>query len=239
MSDIKEGQTATHKDGRKIVFRGGQWVNASGGSRTSGFKAEANDRKGVMEASERADAAGKSLRLYDSVTPAIERFDPGPLKGAMYDMVMPNSGGGFLDSLGSVVGAPVRALLPSQSKDDYQRIDSARAERIGLRSLEQKGVMAKNDEIQFKAADIGPGKSTKVNRDIIARQRTESLLTRQRSYLHSKWVARYGSTSRASPNGTTFEQAVQEAESNFRNRTAPPSTRKKPAPAGWTITRIK
>lgn len=215
----------------------------SGGASGGKVKIEANDRKAVQEASLRAEAAGKSLRLYDSVAPAIERFNPGPLKGSMYDMVMPNEGGGFFDSVGAIVGAPVRALLPAQDKDDYQRINSARAERIGLRSMEQKGVMAKNDEMQFKAADISASKGKRVNADIVARQRMESNLTRIRSTLEQKWVSRFGSTSRAAPNGKTFAEIVDFAERDFMkargpNRPkAPPSTRR--AQGGWSAEEVK
>jgi hypothetical protein len=212
----------------------------SGASASSGGEAKAQDRTGLLDAATRSTAASKSLRLYDSVQPAIDRFNGGPFKGTMYDMVMPNEGGGFLDNLGAVVGAPVRAILPGQDKDDYQRINSAKAERIGLRSMEQKGVMAKNDEIQFKAADISASKPRSVNSDIIARQRTESQLTKMRSLLESKWVARYGSTSKASPNGTSFLQASEDAERDFmrsQKRRAPPSTRR--AQGGWSAEEVK
>lgn len=33
--EYREGQTATHPDGRKIVFRGGQWVNAPNSQKTA------------------------------------------------------------------------------------------------------------------------------------------------------------------------------------------------------------
>lgn len=202
-------------------------------------EAKASDKKALQEASERSDAARRSLRLYDSVQPAIDRFDGGPTKGTFFDAIMPNEGGGIADSIGAFAGAPIRALVPQQQIDDYQAINSARAERIGLRSMEQKGVMAKNDEIQFKAADISPSKTREANRGVLARSRTESILTKQRSYLESKWVSKYGSTANASPNGTTFEQALQEAQDNFsRSRQAPPSTRKA-ADSGWSVTEVK
>lgn len=205
-----------------------------------GSNPTAPDRKALIDAADHTNAASKTIRLYNSVAPAIDRFNPGPLKGTLYDTVMPNEGGGFFDSLGAFVGAPVRALLPSQDKDDYQAINSAKAERIGLRSMEQKGVMAKNDEMQFKAADISASKSRNVNHAIMDRQRNEAHLTQLRTLMQSQWVAKYGSTSKSSPNGTTFQQAIADAESNFarrqaQRRSAPPSTRQ----GGWSITEVK
>lgn len=198
-----------------------------------GYGRADRDLKALQEASARSDAASKSLRLYDSITPALERFNPGPLKGTIYDMVMPNEGGGFLDGAGALLGGLVRPLLPDQDEDDYQRINAARAERIGLRSQEQKGVQAKNDEIQFRLADISPSKSFAVNRDIIDRQRTDSLLAKQRALLESRWINKYGSTATPNPQGTSFQEALEASLGRYeqgmrksRLPSAPPSTRK-------------
>lgn len=213
-----------------------------GASPITGAKTEANDRKSLMEANERAAAADSSLRLYDRVTPSIDRFDGGPLKGTIYDMVMPNQGGGFWDGVGSFVGAPIRAVLPSQSKDDYQRIDAARNERIALRQKEQKGPQTDKDAAMYGKSDISATNSRAVNHSIINAQRQESELTKMRAYLESKWVARYGSTSKASPNGTTFTQAVQNATNDYmgqakRRRAAPPSTRRA-SNDGWSVEEV-
>lgn len=216
-------------------------LRAAGGGGAAKAKTSAQDQKALTEGSDRAAAAGQSLRLYDNVTPALERFDPGPVKGSIYGMVMPNDGGGFWDGLGAVVGTPIRALLPQQDKDDYQRIDAARAERVALRQKEQKGPQTDKDATLYGKADIGANKSLSTNRKIVRDNKTESHLTQVRALLQSKWVGRYGSLSQASPNGTTFEQALRFAEKDFlqskARRSAPPSTRR--AAAGWSVQEVK
>ena len=200
----------------------------------------APDKKALTDASDRSSAAGKTLRLYDSVAPAIERFNPGPLKGSVYDALMPNDGEGFWGGVGSTLGAPLRALLPQQDKDDYQRINAAQSERVALRQMEQKGPQTDKDAAMYRQADLSPTRTKAVNRDIIARGRTESHLVKQKAALLNKWVAQYGSPSAPNHNGFTFQQASDWLEQNYAKQqrpAAPPSTRR--ANDGWSVQEVK
>lgn len=202
---------------------------------------KAQDITGLTDAGVRAQAAGDSIRLYNNIQPAIDRFNPGPMKGTLYDMVMPNDGGGIMDSIGSFVGAPVRALLPNQDKDDFQKIDAARAERISLRQKEQKGTQTDRDAVLYGRADIGPNKSRAVNHSLIDQNKTKSQLVKIQAALQSQWVGRYGSITQLSPNGMSFDQAVNMAQKDYLKnrpsaRTAPPSTRRDD---GWSVQEVK
>jgi hypothetical protein len=205
------------------------------------------DKEALIKAQDRSDNADKSLRLYGDVRGAIERFNPGPLKGTLYGALMPDEGGGFWDGLGAVVGAIPRSvgIISPQDQDDYARINSARAERIGIRSQDQAGVQARNDEIQFKLADISPYKSKTVNKEIIGRAEREAIQDKLRAAVESRWVTKYGSIANASPSGRTFNQALNMARDHFQSggkptapRPAPPSTRKA-AKAGWSYQEVK
>lgn len=249
---IQEGATATNPTtGQRVVFTGGKWkpitktMPAFSGSAGGGAaKTTATDQKALNEAQDQAAAADSTLRLYNNVKPSIDRFDGGPAKGTLYDAVMPNQGGGFWDSVGAFVGAPVRALLPQQAKDDYQRIDAARSERIALRQKEQKGPQTDRDAAMYGKSDISATNSRAVNNQIIRQQTVESNLVRMRAYMQGKWVAKYGSTSHAAPNGMTYQQVVNNATKDYMQGTAqsilhpaPPSTRR--ASQGWSVTEVK
>lgn len=216
-----------------------------GSSRGGGGGTTADDKKALNTAQDQANAASATERLYDNVEPAIKRFDGGPMKGTIYDMVMPSSGGGFWDGVGSFLGSPVRALLPSQDKSDYKAIDTARQNRIALRQMEQKGVQTEGDAKRYGKSDIDATNYTANNLNIIRQNRVEAELTKMRAYMQSKWVAQYGSTSHASPNGTTYSQAVDNATKDYMQGTAqrvlhpaPPSTRRAPN-NGWSVTEVK
>lgn len=198
--------------------------------------AETVDKSTYTDALDRKQTAIKNLRLYDSVEGAIDRFNPGQAKGMLYRMFNDDESGDILDTVGGALGVPLRAtrLMPKQDVDDYRRIVKARAERLGVRSQEQKGTQAKNDEVQFKLADISPLSSREVNRETISSARRESVDNLQRAELEARWISKYGSIAAPSKNGMSFGQALQLMSKNYqdqkRRRLAPPSTRGRGTP---------
>lgn len=198
------------------------------------------DKKSLMEAQAKADTAMRGLRLYGDMDDAVTRFDPGPSKGMFYSAMMPDDDAGIIGNIGSTIGSMVRAtgIMPKKTQDAWQELQAAGAERVGVRGQEQAGVEARNDEIQFKLADVSPLKSAAVNRKVIARARSEVQQDAIRADMEARWVSKYGSIANASPIGMTFNQALASARKRFAELqakrklpNAPPS-----AKAGGVVT---
>lgn len=211
-------------------------MRKSQGASPQGFKPTAKDIDGAQKAVEAFEASNEAIRTYDHIGPTLERFNPGPGKGLIYDAFTDN-GGGFFDKLGAAVGTVVRPILPQQDQDDYQVINAAVNRNVKNWHKIEKGVQTAQDDVIAAKTDFNASNSVSANRRIIAKNRKEAELARVRTLLHSKWVGKYGSIARASENGMTFPQAAAMAERDYlaskARRQAPPSTRK--APSGWSV----
>lgn len=231
MSEYQEGQTATHKDGRSIVFRNGQWVSNSGSARTAlRAKTTAQDMKALTEASSRAEAEADAQRDYDSLSSAVRTFDTGPVRGALFDAFAPNDGGAW-DTVGTLIGALPMAGVPTETKVARDRLKTASASNAIASSAQMKGAASDRDMALLRTSGISTGKHVQENQRILTKAQMDSKRSQARALLTNKWISKFGSLAQASPNGMTFEQAVNYANRDLENQTRKSSLPKPPPSA--------
>lgn len=234
MSEFQEGQTATHKDGRKIVYRGGQWVNAGGVSRT---KPTPQDMSELRSASSRAQAERDAQMEYASTREAVRTMDTGPNRARMLDIAMPDEGGGILDTIGAyTLGLPEKLFGDPKVRRARDHLNTVSAQNAIRSSQSLKGTSSDRDMAMLRTAGVSPYKDTSENLRILDTAKRTSEIEQARNLVKSQWISRYGSMANMSPNGMTYEQALNHAEQDLlqnhygapkqRPRSAPPSKRR-------------
>lgn len=238
MSDYREGQTATHKDGRKIVFRSGQWVNYSSAPRgPHTAKTTPQDMEALTKASLRSAAEADAQREYGDLSKAVRTFGTSPGQSLLADMFLPNPSDGYpvLDELGTIAGVIGSAggrlpWLDDKLVKSRDRINTASARSAINASAQLTGAASDRDMALLRTSGISTSKSVAENERILRQARTDSVRSEARALLTNKWIARYGSLSQASPNGMTFEDAVQYANRDLEAQRRK-STLPKPPPS--------
>lgn len=239
MSMPQEGQTATSKDGKKrVVFRGGQWVNdptyqPPGADRA---KTTPQDMQVLREASGKAAAERDALSTYSAAGRAVEELDTGPVKAAWMDAITPDEDDGVMGRIGSFLGTPFRPLISKRDWEARDHLKTVNAQVALAGSQQMKGSSSDKDTALMRLSGMGPTKTTAENRRIVNSAVNSSGLAQTRALVTSDWIARYGSVSNPSPNGMTYEQALQLGEQSYNRRmralrankklpSAPPSRR--------------
>jgi len=261
MDEYQEGQTATAKDGRRVIFKGGQWVNYSTPGSAPRAKTTAQDMKALTEASARASAEADAQRDYGELSRAVKTFDTGPSKGMWTDAFLPNPTDGYpvLDEIGALVGSfgkLATSVLPKGRKlldDDLiqarDRLNTAASRSAVAASSQMKGAASDRDMALLRSSGVSTGKTVPENLRIIGQAQMDSKRSQTRALLTNKWIAKYGSLAQASPGGMTFEQAVGRGNQDLENQTrrsslpkAPPSRSARPTASpssGWSIQEVR
>lgn len=232
---IREGQTATSKDGKsRVVFRGGQWTNDTtyrAPIPTKQAITSSADRKSLEEARARAAAERDAARQYDSADKAVTEMGTGPVKGWWLDVITPeeSKGGGrtwgdvaagAADALGAALGMAARPLVSQRTFTARDRLQTLSAQAALSHAGQLKGAASDKDTALIRMAGLSPYKSEKENHRIIADARYQSGLAQERANSTSYWIGKYGSLSTTAPNGVTFDQYLRGAEGRYASAQA-------------------
>lgn len=224
--------------GEVKIWDGAKWsdVAAQGGT-TPGRQLSPADDKVLKEMNFAARSAPEVNRLYDRVEPAIQSFNPGPFRGAIYDALIPQQGGGVMDKVGGVFGAIGRGLgvLAPEDIQNFGTIQNTQAQRVLEEQLKQKGVQSEGDALRMMLADIGPYKTPQENAALIANSRVKLKQAPMRARFYQQWAGNYGLTG-LDAQGRDVETAFQEMQAQQQPPAAP---QQQGAPAAATIRRIK
>lgn len=235
-TSLPDGATATSKDKKsRMVVRGGVWVNDTTYQPTAGAQGpaetSAQDRTALLAASARAAAERDALRTYSQAGKAVTDMGTGPTRARWLDAITPDEDGGIMDTVGAVLGTPFRALENGRTFAARDQLRTVNANVALAGSQLMKGSSSDKDTALMRLSGIGPYKSVEENQRIIRDATYRSGLEQARSLVTSDWIGKYGSLSRPSPNGMTFEQALQVAERSYeRRQTARRSGLPKPPP---------
>lgn len=212
--DYKEGQTATNpKTGQTVVYRGGQWVSAppAPGAPVMAKKlTSTQDKELDRQRQGAAGAAEAKIRAAESVA-ALERLDSGPFRGAVLDMAIPTTGGGFWDGLGAaVVGAPMRmtGAINDKTIADYQTAN--RNATLDTRQSEtgEKGVQTEGDAARTLLSTLTPHTADPQEIGKSINEKADRQIARTDFY--TRWAQTYGSTAGVDEYGRSVEKAFSD-----------------------------
>lgn len=175
-------------------------------------KTTSADMKMLTEASNEAAKARDSARNFSRAEKAVKDFGTGPVKSWIMDAITAEDGGGVLDSVGAIVGAPVRALIPQRTKNAYDQLRTVSAGSALAGSEQLKGAASDADMRLLKTRGLSPYKSEAENLRIIEEAKRDAGLAQTRASFKSHWISRYGSVANPDRNGRTFEQGAADAE---------------------------
>ena len=204
------------------------------------------DRIALNAASAKAQTERDAMRDYDVTERAVRTMNSGPIKAGYLDAITPAENGGFWDTAGAIAGLIPSIFVSQDTMDALDTLNTVAARSVTRGQTLPPGPASVRDVALARTAAVNPYKGVRENLRIIEAARRDSGLEQTRNLLRSKWISRFGSTSRASPNGMTFEEAQQMAERDFlkepgsksaRPRPAPPSKRKSKN-AGWSIQKV-
>ncbi len=181
MTEYREGQTATHPDGRKVVFRGGQWVSA--GPAAGGI---VRPPKLAAREQMQLDEARSAARGADEAALTSEQF---------VDINRGQNTGGWL----SIPGAPE---LAGAFDGDISRLNSLSARMAPQQRVPGSGTTSDRDLSLYLQAVPGASKPGPVNSSIARQARADA----ERRSRYAQFLDRY-----ARANGTLLgaEEAWQ------------------------------
>ena len=204
------GQTATAKDGRKVRWTGDSWeaVPGTGGGTGGGGKMSPQAQAFLNKLSEGAAAADGVRRTYDAARDSIKAVKPGPYRGRMMEIATPEEGGGFFDTLGSlVVGAPMRmigAITPEETSA-YQKLRALQSSNVLDKQILQKGPQTESDAARLQLTEISPSKMPDANESIIKTGIHRTNRDKARPVFYTKFANHYGLNG-VNPQGKTADQ---------------------------------
>lgn len=214
---IAPGAIARNAKGERIqLAEDGQWhrLGATAGGGAKGASAPhsltVQDRNSLNALLGQAASANETKIQYDSAGKAIKDFAPGPWKGAFYDAMLPQEGGGFMDKVGAMIGAPLRAIgaLPQKQIDAYQRLKGLSSERVLEGQIAQKGPQTDSDAARLQLTEISPYKSADANEQVIQSGAAKADRAMARAPFYTQWANKYGLNG-VDENGASVEQAFQ------------------------------
>lgn len=214
----REGQTATNpKTGQTVVFRGGNWVNATAaGAPGAPFVAHTlskEDRQVLDKLNEGAQSAGEVVRQYQDASNAAHRLGTGQGRAMLMDMATRQDGGGILDGLGAaLIGGPLRmagAITPKMTAD-YQTLKAIQMRRVLAEQTLQKGVQTEGDAARIKAGDINPSMEPSAYDEATQRGLGVANRAKTRAQFYTQWAQTHGLNG-LDENGDAVETAFAKA----------------------------
>lgn len=217
-------------------------VKVEAGSANDGDATKAKtygeDRKAAMAARQLAAAERDAQQTYQALGQAVDTFDTGPSRASLFDAITPSPDDGWISgALKGTVGTAVRALIPDSVENARSHINTARAQLQVLGDKSLKGPLTDKDMALLRLKGVDTYKLPEENRRVIREAQRDSEVRQLRAIMSDRWISRFGSLTQASPNGTSFEDAMLGAEKDLiRNHWTPkPPARRsslpKPPPA--------
>lgn len=193
------GQTATNpKTGQKVQWDGQNWVAPPGqtlnAAATGGSRSQQADMKFLNDLSTQAQSAAETRRLYKQARPHIEALNPGPGRGRFLESMIPEEGGGLLDTIGGVIGMVPRiagAITPKEV-NHFQELRSIQSSQVLERQIQQKGTQTEGDAARMLRTEISPSKTLEANIDVL--NRGEALARRNIAHavFFQRWAKEHG-----------------------------------------------
>ena len=232
MSEYKEGQTATSKDRKsRIVFRGGQWVNDD--TFAPKAKTSATDQKALQEYMTKAATERDMLRQYKNASEAVDTMGTGPFNAWLMDAVTPQPEGGVWDSIGGVIGSPIRWAYSNERKQARDHLKTVEADASIAASTALKGPATDRDMGLIRLTGVNPYKTKRENKRIINDASYQAGLEQVRAQSAAAWINKYGSLTAPSRSGKSFAEILALGEREYRDRMtgkkkpkAPPSAKR-------------
>lgn len=150
------------------------------------------------------------LRDITAAQTAVDRFQPGPDKGALYENLVPEEND-WLPTVGVKKLGRFVAGIDDQGIKDYQRLKSLQESRVLQNQQAQKGPQTESDALRMKLADISPSKDSSVNAAILAEAQFDALMNQQEPEFYTKWANKYGSVNAKNKQGRTAGEVWAEA----------------------------
>ena len=188
--DIQEGQTATNpKTGQRVIFRGGQWVNAGmAPGKVRPLSVQDNNALNGMRGEN--SAALSVNRDYRDVARTLDRTNWSPAYAKWLDMWVPEEkGGGIMDTLGGLIGAP---FLSNQTVTDFQNLKGLQSKRVMDAQIAQKGPETEADAARLQLAEVSPFKTKQANVQLMRRGMADATLAKMKLPFFQKWAGKYG-----------------------------------------------
>lgn len=233
---IKEGQTATSKDGKaRVVFHAGQWVkDTSYRPQTAMSRAMTtpDDRKALLAAQSKAAAERDAIRQYRSAGRAVHAMSTGPVKAAWMDTITPaqaedttgrsiaDLAAGAVKAIGTPIGAGLRLFNDPATWEARDQLNTVAANAALGRTSQLKGAASDKDMAIIRMAGVSAYKTERENDRIIHDAIYQSELEGLRARLTSQWIGNNGSLTAKSAKGETFEGYLTRGERRFGERFA-------------------
>jgi hypothetical protein len=173
---------------------------------TGRAKTTPQDMMLLRDSTSRAETERNARKDYGSIRQAVRDMGTGALKAATLDAITPEQDGGFVDTVGGLLGAPLRLFVSDKTLAARDQLNTVSAQ-VALRGSQQmKGSSSDKDTALMRTAGVSPYKSKTENLRILDNAERESALEQHRATLKSKWISRYGSISAPGPNGMAYEE---------------------------------
>lgn len=215
----EEGQTASHPDGRRVIYRNGSWVNDTSRAQQPRRAAPSStDQEALAEASRIAQSERDAMREYSQAESAVRRMDTGPVKARYLDAITPEEDGGVLDAVGGFLGTPLRWMVDD---DTFAARDHLRTVNAGVAlegSSQMKGSSSDKDTALMRMAGVSPYKTVTENQRIIREARRHSGLSQVRAKTRARWINLHGSLSAQNGSGRSYEDFLTATESAYNRR---------------------
>lgn len=217
MADYQEGQTATNpRTGQKVVFRGGQWVNASGASFSVGTGKSGMSGQENMELKQ-ARANNEGGR---NIFPAL---------GNMYRVAQRYPGGipqAAYDKARLAVGSEAAAAQDSDLFNAY-------ANKAALSKARLLAPVSNSDIAFLKTTQANPKFRFENNKELIGQEFSDASRTYFENAFKQRWAAKNGGLNGVDKHGHSYAEDLARAmkNPNIANLFQPPWKRKGAAPA--------
>lgn len=157
---------------------------------------------------EQTAGMGELLGKLGTATSAIDRFQPSPERGSLYNNFFPGDDDGLITTGGKAIG---RAFLPDQSERDYETLRAMQESAVLKTQEAQKGPQTEADAARMKASTISPSKGTSTNALLVAESIYNAKMAEAKPDFFTKWANNFGSLSALDRNGNSVDKAWAKA----------------------------
>lgn len=193
MADIQEGQTATNpKTGQKVVFKGGQWVNAGGGGVSgSGMGVRGPEAKELVEARSQNQDGRDVFHNLSNIYKVAKRYPGG----------IPNN---VADSWGASLG-----MKGNEVQD--QQLFNTLATRASIGKAKLLAPVSNADMENLKKSGPNPGLRFDNNRELIGQDYEQAARRYFENAFKQRFASKHGSLEATDAQGRSYPQALSEA----------------------------
>lgn len=215
------GKAMVSKDGktRKIINNQGiavldeTYVPQAPKAKTSGA-----DARQLEEALKRSQVERDALRQYQAAEKAVKTYDPSPAKNFYHDMIYPEPNGDWMDTVGAVLGTPLRWLVSNETEQARDHLKTIEAAGSIEASTALKGPATDKDMALIRQTNVTPGKTLEENMRLVNDSKYQSGLEQVRSNVLAMWLNKYGSLSAPSRSGKSYPEILKIAEDDYAKR---------------------